>query len=64
MPKSIDGSYQIRFGKYKGEALEDIPVEYLQWLVDNLEPEKFNNEAIIVECQNQIRLKGGEGVAR
>lgn len=25
------------FGKYRGEYLEDIPLNYLQWVYDNLE---------------------------
>ena len=31
---SVDGTEVfIPFGKYKGEALEDIPCTYLDWLV-------------------------------
>lgn len=25
------------FGKYKGEDLEDIPVDYLSWILNNME---------------------------
>ena len=28
---------EMPFGKHKGEELEDIPLDYLEWLVDNVE---------------------------
>lgn len=60
----IDGTYKMKFGMHKGEMLQDLPDDYLQWLAENLEPERFNNAAIIEECENQLKLKGGEGIAR
>lgn len=33
---------EITFGKYKGSELEDIPKEYLQWVIDNVEQTMFN----------------------
>jgi Putative quorum-sensing-regulated virulence factor len=60
----IDGTYKMKFGKHKGEALQDLPEDYLFWLAENLEPERYNNAAIIEECENQLKLKSGEGVSR
>lgn len=62
--KVVDGTYRIPFGKHKGEKLEDLPDDYLEWLVDNLEPEKYNNAKVIEECQNQLSMRQGQGVAR
>ena len=29
------GSIKLKFGKYKGTQLKDVPVEYLNWALDN-----------------------------
>ena len=29
--------YRMRFGKYKGEKLDDIPASYLLWIYDEVE---------------------------
>jgi uncharacterized protein (DUF3820 family) len=50
------------WGKHKGEELEDVPTDYLEWclrqdvytLVDDLAE----------EMDNQIRMRAGEGVRR
>jgi len=62
--RKVDGTYKMPFGKHKGEALEDIPTDYLAWLSETLEAGKYNNDALIVEIENQIKLRGGEGVSR
>lgn len=36
-----DGTYELTFGKYKGETLESVPSSYLRWLRD-----KNKNETI------------------
>lgn len=28
---------EMPFGKHKGTELEDIPLDYLEWLVDNVD---------------------------
>lgn len=30
---------KVRFGKHKGEEIKDIPSDYLQWIVEGLDPE-------------------------
>lgn len=35
-----DGSMIMPFGKYEGEAIEDIPSSYLRWLVESLDDDK------------------------
>jgi hypothetical protein len=35
--EGTERSVIMPFGKYKGEELLDIPVEYLEWLYDNVE---------------------------
>ena len=48
------------FGKYKDKNLEDIPVDYLIWALENLNLPYFIQD----EMENQIKLKRGEGVTR
>lgn len=37
MPENDPGKFIMPFGKYKGEYLEDIPEDYLQWAYENLD---------------------------
>lgn len=52
---------QMPFGKYKGEELENIPVDYIEWVLENVENLNWRLEE---ELQNQLKLKNGEGVVR
>jgi hypothetical protein len=36
---------EMPFGKHKGEDLEDIPSDYLKWLIFNCEDELVQEEA-------------------
>lgn len=49
------------FGKYKGELLENLPKEYIEWVLANVERLNWRLEE---ELQNQLKLKNGEGVSR
>jgi uncharacterized protein (DUF3820 family) len=66
----MDGTYRMKFGKYgphdgePGTKLEDLPVEYLDWLNENLDEDKYNNVILLQEVRNQLALKRGEGVVR
>jgi len=48
------------FGKYKGEELEDLPTDYMEWCLRELDL----RPALAEEMENQIRAKAGEGIAR
>jgi uncharacterized protein (DUF3820 family) len=48
------------FGKYKGQRLEDIPTDYLQWAAENVE----GRSELIAEIENQLTMRRGEGVVR
>lgn len=48
-------------GKYAGEPIENVPCEYLEWALE--EWVQLPRE-IVVEMENQIKLKRGEGVSR
>ncbi len=58
---------ELKFGKHKGEDLDDVPTDYLKWLLENMEPQKgnFDNRPLLKECQLQVdsREKHGEAVA-
>lgn len=45
---------QIRFGKYKGKYLKDVPTDYIKWLVMNIEDEA---QAIMYSIELQRREK-------
>lgn len=49
------------FGKHKNELLEDLPKEYIEWVLANVENLHWRLEE---ELQNQLKLKNGEGVSR
>lgn len=52
---------KMPFGKYKGQFMEDVPVDYFEWCLaklDDLSP------SLRDEMQNQIDLKSGKGVVR
>lgn len=51
---------QMPFGKYKGEELENIPPDYLEWCLENCDM----RPALAEEMQNQLALKSGRGVWR
>lgn len=53
---------KMPFGKYKGQALEDLPGDYLTWCLENLDDAR--NGPLLEEMQNQLALKRGEGVSR
>ncbi len=48
-------------GKYKGEPIEDVPCEYLEWA---LEEWTGLSREITAEMEAQVKLKRGEGVSR
>ena len=51
---------KMPFGKHRGEDLEDIPTDYLEFCLRerDLRPE------LAEEMDNQIRMRAGEGVSR
>ena len=51
---------RMPFGKHKGELLEDIPTDYLNWLMENC----TLRQDLEMEIENQLTLRRGEGVVR
>ncbi len=65
-PTASPAKRKMPFGKYgpsKGDhrALEDIPVDYFEWCLGNMDN---LSEDLAAEMQNQIDLKKGKGVKR
>jgi uncharacterized protein (DUF3820 family) len=52
---------RMPFGKHKGKLMEDIPVDYFEWCLRELED---LSPSLRDEMQNQILLKQGKGVPR
>jgi uncharacterized protein (DUF3820 family) len=49
------------FGKYKGQDVEDVPSDYLMWLLENGDNVPVT---LIDEMENQLKLREGQGVWR
>lgn len=52
---------KMPFGKYEGEDVEDVPLDYLIWFAGNIENANYQ---LMEEVDNQILLKEGKGVVR
>ena len=52
---------RMPFGKHKGKFLEDIPIDYFEWCLTNIDN---LNPVLAEEMRNQLDLKKGKGVAR
>lgn len=51
---------KMPFGKYKGQQLEDIPEDYLQWALENC----TLTNALATEMESQLAAKQGQGIGR
>ena len=49
------------FGKHKGTLLDDLPIDYIKWCLENIDNLRDN---LREEMQNQVTLKSGGGVVR
>ena len=49
------------FGKHKGKPLEDIPLDYIEWSLENLDDLR---PSLREELENQVELRHGRGVVR
>jgi uncharacterized protein (DUF3820 family) len=59
---SDPGAMKMPFGKHKGEAIENIPSEYLRWCLENLSGDR--HRALLVEMEGQLQMRLGRGVSR
>lgn len=49
------------FGKHKGEKIEDLPTDYIEWCLENVER---LSPSIQKEMENQLAGRRGEGIPR
>ena len=56
--------FKMTFGKYRGELLENLPLDYIEWVLENVDFADRNELHIEIELQKQAALKRGEGVVR
>ena len=40
-------TFRMQFGKYEGEMLKDIPVDYLHWLLENFKGLRDSTKTVI-----------------
>jgi hypothetical protein len=52
---------KMPFGKYRGEPIEDLPSDYIEWALANLDSLRT---AIKEEMEAQLTMRGGHGVNR
>lgn len=55
--------YILKFGKYKGKDLTQVPTEYLEWLVFNTDVDdpkyKLSNMQLVAACNEVIKGRSG-----
>ena len=63
------GKMQMPFGKHKGENIEDLPVDYMEWFCSSYEihpnsswAHKNTIKKLIEAMEEQLRAKRGEGI--
>ena len=54
-----NGKFRWPFGKHVGVLVEELPTDYIEWALANME-----NPPFAEELQNQLELRGGRGVSR
>ena len=59
--KKVASGMKVSFGKYRGEYIENLDSEYLQWCLDNLDWMKAPERK---EFENQLAMRSGKGVNR
>ena len=47
------------WGKHEGTLVEDLPSDYIRWVLENIEDPPFEQE-----LQDQLELRMGHGVSR
>ena len=52
---------RMPFGKHRGEPIEDLPSDYIEWSLANLDSLR---PAIKEEMEAQLTMRGGRGVNR
>ena len=60
-PPPPRNAMKMSFGKHRGEYIEDLPLDYIQWCLDNIDNLR---DSLKEEMENQVILKGGGGVVR
>ena len=51
-----DGRVFLTFGKHKGESLDQVPSDYLLWIIRNAD-RKWSDE-FLVEVEEELRARG------
>jgi uncharacterized protein (DUF3820 family) len=59
--KSNPANLTMPFGKHKGELIENLPTDYINWCLENLEKLSLQ---VRNEMENQLVLREGKGVVR
>jgi exodeoxyribonuclease X len=57
----VSAPLTMPFGKHKGEKIEDLPTDYIEWCLENVER---LSPSIQKEMENQLAGRRGEGIAR
>lgn len=52
---------KMPFGKYKGQNVEDLPTDYIEWCLENIER---LSPSLQKEMENQLKGRQGEGIDR
>lgn len=48
---------KLPFGKHKGEDIEDIDSDYLEWFLDNIDSDCSAMDAILQEIEEELEIR-------
>ena len=56
---------RMPFGKHRGEPVEDLPTDYLEWCLENLDWGNRQARGVLrEEMESQLKARRGEGIMR
>lgn len=45
------------FGKHRGQSTEEVSSNYLEWISEHLDPDKYANEDVIDACDQELAYR-------
>ena len=54
---------EMKFGKHRGKQVDELPTDYLEWMLNKLEPTSgnFDNKPLLDECKRTIECREKHG---
>lgn len=52
----------LPFGKFKGYKITEVPIEYLEWFADNVQPVNDSLQWIVNEVKDEVEYRIDIGI--